>query len=226
MTASPVSRSRPRSNGALKGLASVLGFVCLVLFLMAIEQRQAMEAWAAIRDSTGPTISRLSDWARNGASNGIEGLKTAAVGNDTPDAATTEAGVLAGPFRPADDATRETVGDISFNGALIRLERGDVFRTQPLRIAAGDEVFSAAGRTFAAELNARADAQIELRRIVPHDRAQVVEASALCAGAAPGVAALLHRQDRVEVMLFRERTTIGPEAPADALCGVWRFRAQ
>ncbi|MDQ8029593.1 MAG: hypothetical protein REJ23_12780 [Brevundimonas sp.] len=224
MTATPVNRNPNRGAGVLKGLAGTLGFVCLVLFLMAIEQKQAMDAWAAVRDGTGPAIGRLADWAKRGASDGIEGLKTATAGGDAPDAAASRAQVLAGEFRAADDATRDSVGDAAFTGALIRLERGEAFRTRPLRIAAGEEVFSAARQTFADALDARADAQIELRQIVPHERSQAVPASALCDGQTPGMVALLHRQDRVEMMIFRDRTIVGPDASADALCGVWRFR--
>jgi hypothetical protein len=95
-----------------------------------------------------------------------------------------------------------------------------------LRIGAGDEAFNTLRETFAARLDARADAQIELRAVVPQDRDQAVADSALCGGAKPGVAALLHRGDRVDLMLFRERTIIGPDAATEALCGVWRFRAR
>lgn len=224
MTATPVNRTRNRGNGVLKGLAGTLGFVCLVLFLMAIEQKQAMDAWAAVRDGAGPAVGRLADWVKRGASDGLEGLRTAAAGDTAPEAAVSGVQVLAGEFRAADEATRDSVGDVAFTGALIRLERGEAFRTRPMRIAAGDEAFSAARRTFATELDARADAQIELRQIVPHERSQAVAASALCGGQAPGVVALLHRRDRVEMMIFRDRTIVGPDAPVDALCGVWRFR--
>jgi hypothetical protein len=226
MTATAVDRSRSRSNRGLQGLAGALGFVCLVLFLMAIEQKQAMEAWAMLRDEAAPAAGRIVGWAVDGAVDGVDGLKSAAKGSDDPLAATPNAVVLAGEFRAADDATRETVGAATFTGALIRLEQGDVLRTRPLRIAGADEAYSAARKTFAAELDARPNAQIELRQIIPHARAEAVFASPLCGGEAPGVVALLHRRDRVDMMLFRGRTIVGPDAPADALCGVWRFRAR
>ncbi len=134
--------------------------------------------------------------------------------------------VLAGEFGPADDITRDTTGGVTFTGAVIRLERGETFRTRPLRIAAGSEAFNSLRETFATRLDAAGDAQIELRAVVPQSRDQAVAASPLCGGAAPGVAALLHRRDHVELMLFRERTIVGPDAPVDGLCGVWRFRAR
>lgn len=226
MTATSITRSQAAGRRGLKGLAGALGFVCLVLFLLAIEQKQAVEAWAALRDQAAPAAGRIFHWAADGASDGIDGLKTAAVGTDGPAVAAPDDALLAGEFGPADDATRETVGAATFTGAMIRLERGETFRTRPLRIAAGDDAFNALRETFAARLDARADAQIELRAVVPQDGDQTVAGSTLCAGARPGVAALLHRGDRVDLMLFRERTIIGADAPADALCGVWRFRAR
>lgn len=225
MTATAVPRSKGRSNRGLKGLAGVLGFVCLVLFLLAIEQKQVVNAWATMRDQAAPAAGRVFGWAVEGAKDGLDGLKTAAAGNDGPRTATSNAVVLAGEFRATDDATRDAVGGATFTGALIRLEQGEVLRTRPLRIAAGDEAFNAARRTFAAELDARPDAQIELRTVIAQDRRSAVAASPLCGGAAPGVVGLLHRGDRVEMMLFRERTVVGPDTPTDALCGVWRFRA-
>lgn len=226
MTATTVNRSRGRSNRGLKGLAGVLGFVCIVLFLMAIEQKQAVEAWTALKDGAVPALGRVFNWAADGASDGIDGLKTAAVGTDGPSGAAPEAIVLAGEFGPADDITRETVGGVTFTGAVIRLERGEAFRTRPLRIAGGGEAFNALRETFADRLDARNDAQIELRAVIPHEPGQTVAASPLCGDAAPGVVALLHRRDRVEMMLFRERTIVGAEAPAQALCGVWSFRGR
>ena len=225
MTATAVTRQRSKNRG-LKGLAGALIFVCLVLFLLAIEQKQAVEAWAALRDGAVPAVSRVFSWAADGASDGMDGLKIAAVGTDGPLTATPDAIVLAGEFDAADDATRETVGGAAFTGAVIRLERGETFRTRPLRIATGSEAFSSLRETFATRLDARADAQIELRAVIPHDRDQAVAGSPLCGGAAPGVIALLHRRDHVELMLFRERTIVGAEAPAEALCGVWHFRAR
>jgi len=225
MTATTVTRARSSGRRGLKGLAGALGFVCLVLFLLAIEQKQAVEAWTAVRDNAGPAVSRIFHWAVDGASDGLDGLKTVAQGDDGPMEAVPEAIVLAGEFGPADDVTRETVGGVTFAGAMVRLERGETFRTRPLRIAAGSEAFNSLRETFADRLEAREDAQIELRAVIPHDGNTTVAASPLCDGATPGVLAILHRRDRVEVMMFRERTIVGAEAPAEALCGVWRFRA-
>lgn len=209
----------------MKSLVGVMSFVCLVLFLLAVEQKQAVQAWAAVRDGAAPAAGRIARWVGDGASDGLSGLRTAAAGAGGPAAASPQDGVLAGEFAPADETTRAAVGGVGFTGAMIRLETGGVLRTQPLRIASGRDAFTL-GQTFAARLNARDDAQIELRRIVPADRARPVAPSPLCAGRAPGVVALLHRGDRVDMMLFRERTIVGADAPANALCGVWSFRAR
>ncbi|RZJ37013.1 MAG: hypothetical protein EON86_17840, partial [Brevundimonas sp.] len=175
MTATPVKRAKDRSNRGLKGLAGVLFLVCMVLFLMAIEQKQAVEAWAAVRDEAAPTVSRIVAWAADGASDGVDGLKTAAAGApDRRPTATPDAVILAGEFGPADDVTRETVGSATFTGATIRLERGETLRTRPLRIVPGDQAYNSLGETFAARLNARPDAQIELRAVVPNLRQAAV----------------------------------------------------
>ena len=220
----------PRQTG-LKRLAGGLAFVCLVLFLLAIDNRQAVGAWRAVRDDVAPTAgqmaARVADWAGrvpSGASDGLTGLKAAVQTEPrTATAAPTDV-ILTGEFQPADDATREATGSVAFVGAEVRFETGEVFRTRPLRIAAGREAF-VAGQTFADRLNAPGDAQIELRRIVPAGRRPGL-VSTLCGGAEPGVAALLHRGDRVDLMVFRTRTIVGPDAPAAALCGVWSFRRQ
>ena len=107
----------------------------------------------------------------------------------------------------------------------MRFDTGDSFRTSPLRIAAGRDHF-VFGQTFADQLDAPADAQIELRRIIPVSRGEPVKPSALCGGETPGVIALLHRRDRVDLMLFRAPGRLGPDAPVAALCGAWRLRAR
>jgi len=215
----------PRQTG-LKRLAAGLSFVCLVLFLLAIENQHAVGAWRGLRDNVAPTAGRVAEWAGklpSGAADGLSGLKEAVVADPATIAADPSDAVLAGEFAPADDAARAATGAVAFLGADVRFDAGETFHTQPLRIAAGSEAF-VANQTFAERWAASDDAQIELRRIVPAAGSPSVAASALCAGAIPGVIALLHRQDRVDIMLFRERTVVGPDAPATSLCGVWSFR--
>lgn len=215
----------PRQTG-LKRLAVALGFLCLVLFLLAIENKQAVEAWRALRDEAVPAAGRVVDWAAglpSGASDGLSGLKTAVTTDPRVETADPQDLILTGEFGPADDVTRAVVGAVAIVGADLRFETGDVLRTRPVRIAAGREAFIA-GRTFAERWNAPADAQIELRRVVPNDRARSVTASAPCAGEAPGAVALLHRRDRLDMMVFRAGAIVGPDAPPAALCGLWSFR--
>ncbi|MDP3803910.1 hypothetical protein [Brevundimonas sp.] len=215
----------PRQTG-LKRLAGALTFLCLVLFLLAIENRQAIEAWRGLRDEALPAAGRVADWAGrlpSGAADGLSGLKAAVAADPEILAAGPADALLAGEFAPGDEATRAAVGAVAFIGADLKFDAGETLRTRPLRIAAGREAF-AAGQTFADRLDAPADAQIELRQIVPAVQDPPVPASASCGGGTPGVVALLHRRDRVDMMVFRARTIVGPDAPLSALCGVWSFR--
>ena len=211
----------PRQTG-LKRLAGALAFVCLVLALLALEQRQTVAAWHALRDDAVPAAGRMVDWAAGGARDGVTGLKTAA-GDAGPRAATTRDQVLAGEFAPADAATRDAVGGVAFVAATLRFDSGETLHTRPLRIASGRDAF-VHGETFAARFGAPDDAQVELRRVIPASGVRVAPPSPLCGGQPAGALALLHRRDRIDVILFRERTIIGPDAAAAAVCGVWSFR--
>ncbi|GLS00898.1 hypothetical protein GCM10007859_09070 [Brevundimonas denitrificans] len=220
-------RSTPRQTG-LKSLAGGLAFLCLVLFLLAIEQKQAVAAWAAIRDDAAPAAGRVADWAGrlvSGEGDGMTGLRAALADDGNPLVAAPTDAVLAGEFGPADETTRAALGGATFAGAMVRFDTGDSYRTSPLRIAAGREPF-VFGQTFADRLEAPADAQIELRRILPVSRGEPVKPSALCGGETPGLIALLHRRDRVDLMLFRSPARLGPDAPVATLCGAWRLKAR
>lgn len=217
-----------RPQTGLKRLAGALAFLCLVLFLLAIEQSHAVSVWRTLRDDAVPAAGRVVDWARalpSGAADGLTGLKSAVVETDAPPAATSGPAALAGEYAAADDVTREKIGGVAFVGATVVFEAGETLRTQPLRMATADEAF-APGQTFADRLNARPDAQIELRRVLPDGTARRVTPSALCEGQAPGILAILHRRDRVDLMLFRNGAWIAATAPASDLCGVWSFRAR
>jgi hypothetical protein len=227
MTASGVRSTAPRKTG-LTSLAGALAFLCLVLFLLAIEQRQAVVAWTTVRDDAVPAAGRVADWAArlaSGKGDGVTGLRAALADDGNPQVAAPKDTILAGEFGPADEAVRAALGGATFAGAVVRFDTGDSFRTTPLRIAAGREPF-AFGQTFADRFEAPADAQIELRRIIPLTRGEPVKPSALCGGNVPGLMALLHRHDQVDLMLFRAAARPGPDAPVADLCGVWRFRAR
>lgn len=229
MTVAAARRNAPpRGQKALKRLAVALAGLCLALFLLAIEQKQAVAVWDAIRSGTGAAAGRAGAWT---ADRVADLSAAAAQAGPVPDAGPAAAPIaaaagdapLAGEFAAADQATRAAVASVTFAGAVIRLDGGETLRTAPLRIAAGREFF-AAGRTFADWLQAPGDAQIELRRIAPGPGERRVAPSALCGGQAPGTAAILHRRDRVDLMLFRADAAVGPQAPTSALCGVWSFR--
>lgn len=227
MTVAEVRSTAPRQTG-LKSLAGALAFLCLVLFLLAIEQKQAVAAWAAIRDDAAPAAGRVADWVgqlASGEGDGITGLKAALADDGNPLVAASTDAVLAGEFGPADETARAALGGATFAGAMVRFDTGDSLRTSPLRIAAGRDHF-VFGQTFADRLEAPADAQIELRRIIPVSRGEPVKPSALCGGETPGLIALLHRRDRVDLMLFRAPGRLGPDAPVATLCGAWRLRAR
>ena len=227
MTVAGIRSTAPRQTG-LKSLAGALAFLCLVLFLLAIEQKQAVAAWAAVRDEAAPAAGRVADWAgrlASGEGDGLTGLKSAIADDGNPRVAAATDAVLAGEFGPADETARAALGGATFAGAEVRFDTGDSFRTSPLRIAAGRDHF-VFGQTFADQLDAPADAQIELRRIIPVSGGEPVKPSALCGGETPGVIALLHRRDRVDLMLFRAPGRLGPDAPVAALCGAWRLRAR
>ncbi|MGZ9114625.1 MAG: hypothetical protein ACXW3K_08380 [Brevundimonas sp.] len=213
----------PRQTG-LKRLAGALAFVCLMLLLLVIENRHAVGAWRALRDEVAPAAGGVVDGASrllSGAADGFPGLN-AALADPEVVAADPGDAILAGEYDPTNEVTRVVTGAVVFVGGEVRFEAGQIFHTRPLRIAAGREAF-ARRQTFAERLAAPGDAQIELRLIVPVAPDQALEPSPLCAGAAPALVALLHRRDRVDVMLFRE-PAVGPDAPPAALCGAWSFR--
>lgn len=173
-------------------LNAVLAVVCLVLFLLAIEQRQAVQAWHAVRDGAAPAMQRATDWLGDRTADVREAL------DPTPPVAADPVDVLlTGTFVSVDPEVRLVA---TFDGPRVILDE-QTLTTRPLRIAAGSDAF-APGQTFAERLDARPDAQIELREVVPDREAEAVAPSALCAGSAPMALALLYRQDTVDLMLF------------------------
>lgn len=216
------------SQTAMKRLAGALTFVCLVLFLLAIEQKQTVAAWRALSDGAGPAVRGVADWVGrlpSGAADGLEGLKAAVADEARPLAAEPgSTAVLRGEYGPADETTRAAAGSLNVVGAELRFEAGERLRTRPLRIAWGRDAF-APGRTFATRLNAPADAQIELREVIPSATDRTTPPG-LCGEAPAGTVALLHRGARVDLMLFRAGVAVGPDTPPTALCGAWSFTAR
>ncbi|MCS6626475.1 hypothetical protein N0B44_26485 [Roseibacterium beibuensis] len=219
-----------RPQTAMKRLAGALSFVCLVLFLLAIEQRQTVEAWETVRAGAAPVASRAADWAGDLPSKSAEGFRNlrSAVARQTAawrDSRSVAPEAAEAPGSPGGAAVQApSAGSLTLVGAELRLGNGETLRTRPLRIAWGRETF-AAGQTFAAQLDAPADAQIELREIVVPAPGQAIPASSLCSGDPARAAALLQRRGRTQLMLFRT-ATVGPETLPMALCGVWSFPAR
>lgn len=210
---------------ALKRLAGVLTFVCLVLFLLAIEQKHAVGAWETVRAGAGPAARGVAGWVGElpaRAAGGVDTVRSAVARQTASWADSRPAGPdEAKAGTPAGQATPAAVGTMTLVRAELRFGNGETLHTRPLRIAWGRDAF-APGQTFAARLHVAADAQIELREIVAPARGQPVPPSSLCGGEPVRAAAVLQRRDRVQLMLFRART-IGPAAPPEALCGVWSF---
>lgn len=212
---------------AMKRLAGALAFVCMVLFLLAIEQKHAVAAWETVRTGAGPAAGRLADWAGELPPRAAEAFARvrSAVDRQTASWAASrrdEAGRADGPAEAAAGGGGSlSPGSMTLVRAEIRFGDGEALHTRPLRIAWGRDAF-APGQTFAARLDIPADAQIELREVVAPARGQPIPPSDLCAGEPARAAAVVQRRGRVELMLFRTRT-IGPATPPEALCGVWSF---
>jgi len=212
--------AQPRRRG-MKVLAALLSTVCALELLIAFEHIPLRGF--GLPQMAMPSAPRL---ALDGLGEGVS-ARLSALGERARELAwaapVLEAGAVDIPLRGAFSATGETSASVAFEGALVRLS-DTTWRTQPIRIAAGEEAY-AAGETFARRLAAAPDAQIELRRIVPNDTADEAEVapSPLCGGDRPGVLALLHRSGQVDLMLFRDGVMPGPTADAAGVCGVWSF---
>ena len=56
-----MSAATARPQTAMRRLAGALAFVCLVLFLLAIEQKHTVAAWETLRDEAGPAARRVAE---------------------------------------------------------------------------------------------------------------------------------------------------------------------
>lgn len=185
----------------MKRAAAVLGTLCLVLLLLAFDERGAERAFHVVRDGVGRAKVLLTR-------------------ADAPPAPAARGVVLMGRFEPvAESAAAEVTGAVDLVAAEVRFEKAGVLKTQPHRIAYGREA-------FAAPLGAAPTDQLELRRIVPNKGQQAVAATPACSGEAPGWIALLSRGQRLDVLLFRPGPAPGTTASEGTLCGSYRFEGQ
>jgi hypothetical protein len=183
----------------MKRAAAALGTLCLVLLLLAFDERGAERAYHVVRDG----VDRA------------KGLLTRA---GPPPAPAARGVVLMGRFEPTADAA-ELIGALDLVAAEVRFEKAGVLKTEPHRIAYGRE-------SFVAVLGAAPTDQLELRRIVPGKGQEAVAASPACSGEVPGWIALLPRGRRLDVMLFRPGPAPGTTDAEGTLCGSYRFEGQ
>lgn len=202
----------------LMPLNAVLAVVCTVLFLLAIEQRQALAAWGAVQTAAASMVERTGEWVESGAS----GVTRLAAGGPAPTAPDPTDVVLSGAFAPEDPEVSPG-GEVVFQHQEVRFAAGATLRTSPLRIMAAGDV-RIEGRTLAERLNTVPDAQIEWRRIAAPAKDDADAVARLCAGAEPERLAILHRADRVNLLLFPAGPASLEEMPAP--CGEWGLRAR
>ena len=184
----------------MRRLAAGLGFLCVVLLLLAFDEGQATRAVDAVRAGVEPVVVRAGSLIRGGTAPAL------------PPAAGAYP-VLYGRYVPRGPGPG---GSVDFAGAELRFETGGTLRTRPARIAYGRE-------GFATRLNLRPEAQIELREVVPMKGARAVEPSALCQNGVPGWVALAQHDGRLEILLYRAGPPPGATDPGLALCGAWTY---
>lgn len=184
----------------MRKLAAGLGFLCIVLLLLAFDERQATRAVDAVRAHVGPVVTRAGALIRGGAA-----LAPAPAARAWP--------VLFGRFEPHGPGPG---GAVDFVAAELRFETGGALRTRPHRIAYGRE-------GFAARLHLAPEAQVELREVVPMKGARAVEPSVLCQNGVPGWVALAQHDGKVEILLYRAGPPPGETDPGLALCGAWTY---
>lgn len=185
----------------MKRLAGLLAIVCAVLLVLAFDEGGARAAYETVRDRAVPAAERLI---------------AQAAGRPAPHRMPPAAGgypVIVGVHAPRGEAS---LGRLVFAGALVTLEDGTVWRTQPHRIAFGREL-------WASSLAAEAEDQLEVRRIVPATPGGAVAPLAACGEGAPGWLVLFPRGQRLDIMLFRQGPAPGTTDIQGALCGRWVY---
>lgn len=210
MTAVAVRDMRPPRRLGMKILAAALTVICTIQLLLAFEEARTVAVLRAAQ--AGVPAERAGDWLGQAWT----GLVRAA-DLSPPVVADPEDRLLRGPFTPADEPTLAQVSTVAFEGAHVVIDGDQRLETRPLRIAAGSDALDGV-QTFAAPLNAAADAQIELREVLTAGGT-----SGSCGGKAPAVLALLQRGQSLDVLLLRAAP--GPDAAPDVVCGHWALKA-
>lgn len=197
----------------LMPLNAVLAVVCAVLFLLAIEQRQALEVWQAVRSAVVSMFERNGGWIDEGVAR-LASARPAPTAPDAVDVVLSGAFVSEGP---------ETSVEVVFQHQDIRFDTGPTLHTRPWRITTAGET-RVEGRTLAERFNTVPEAQIEWRQVEAATADEAEAAAGLCAGTAPERLAILHRADRVDLLLFAAGSASLDEMTAP--CGDWRLRAR
>lgn len=226
MSAVAARMIQPVSQAAVAAWTAVVAVVCAVLFLLAIEQRQAVETWHGLRHAVVSLAEGVSATPMSSITVPAPARRWSDFLPTFSSAPSADPGdvVLAGTFR-AEGGDADRMSQVTFDGSRLHLASGVTLRTEPLRIYAGRDL-AIKGESFARRLEARPDAQIETRRFVPVTGAKAVATLAACRGEPPSSMALLYRQDRVDLMIYRRGAEPGARTPPAAVCGTWTLRAQ
>ncbi|HEV2082225.1 MAG TPA: hypothetical protein VGR32_07195 [Brevundimonas sp.] len=178
----------------LKKLAAFLGFLCLVLLVMAFDEGQVKRGVDVVRTKIEPAVERLRE-------------RAPVLRPSAPAATTPGSRAVVGAFAARDGTPG---GDVSVDGAVLVFEGAPALRTRPHRIALGRD---AAVRGMALP----ADRQIELREIVPLDAGTPVAGSPLCGGGKPGWLAIVRDGGTLHLQVWAAGPA--PDAPGAVLCG-------
>lgn len=194
----------------LKKLAAFLGFLCLVLLLLAFDEGQVERGARVVRDRVEPAVARLRDVpiALPKLPN-LPGRPGGAA--PAPAAVAPGSRAIVGAFAAPED---QPGGDLRFDAAVLTFSAAPALRTRPHRIALGRD-------PVAEGLGVRADVQVELRQVVPLDARTPPAASPLCGGAVPGWLAVARDGRGLRLKLWPAGPA--PETAGAAPCGVLTY---
>ncbi|HEV7227484.1 hypothetical protein [Brevundimonas sp.] len=176
----------------LKRLAAFLGFLCLVLLLLAFDEGQVERGVDVVRARIEPAVQR---WRG----------RAPVVRPPAPEA---RGHAVFGAFRPVD--AEAAGGELTFEGAVLVFDDAPALRTRPHRIALGRE-------SVVRDLNLPPERQVELREVVPLDARTPPAPSPLCGGKIPGWLAVV-REGR-SLLLQVWPAGVAPDQPGAVVCG-------
>lgn len=212
MSADAASAALDRSRTTFKVAAGVLGLLCVTLLHLVLDEERGAAAGRASPSATSAGRPDLTS---------VQPIDSPDRGDTSRPASAIvgEEAILTGAFRAADAAGG--VNQIAFVGGHVEFSTGERLHTRPLRIAAAGEQVGG-GRTFAQMWKVLPDVQIELRTVSSPEEGRRNRVPALCGDRAVERMALLHRRNRLDLLLF---TAPSPrETAADLpICGPWRF---